>query len=70
MLVVGPAAVTRQPLAFLHDDRAAVIEHRPAQIDRRLVLHQVRVHGVAAGEHPARHEHDVADLERADICSR
>ena len=28
-------------VAFLHDDRAAVIEHRAAQIDRRLVLHQV-----------------------------
>ena len=51
MLVVGPAAVTRQRVALLHDDRTAVIEHRAAQIDRRLVLHQVRVHRVAAGEH-------------------
>ena len=69
MLVVGPAAVTRQPLAFLHDDRTAVIEHRAAQIDRRLVLHQMRVHGVAAGEHPARHQHDVADLQRRGSAS-
>ena len=68
MLVVGPAAVTRQPLAaFLHDHRTAVIEDRAAQIDRRLVLHQVRVDRVAAGEHAAGDHHDVADLERAHV---
>ena len=44
-----------------------MVEHRAAQVDRRLVLHQVRVHGVAAGEHPARDQHDVADLERAHL---
>ena len=48
MLVVGPAAVTRQPSPSFTHHRAAVIEHRAVQIDRRLVLHQVRVHGVAA----------------------
>ena len=57
-------------VAFLHDDRTAVIEHRAAQIDRRLVLHQIRVDRVAAGEHPAGHQHDVADLQRADVAPR
>ena len=39
------------------------------QIDRRLVLHQVRVHRVAAGVDAARDEHHVADLQRADCSS-
>jgi len=77
MLVVGPAAVTRQPLppsftSSFNYDRTAVIEDRAVEIDGRRVLHQVRVHGVAAGEHTARDHDDVADLERADIllCQR
>ena len=56
-------------LAFLHDDRTAVIQDRAVQIDRRRVLHQMRVHGVAAGEHAARDHHDVADLQRANGAS-
>src|SRR5262249_6635111 len=49
------------------DHRTAVIEDRSAQIDRRIVLHQVRVHGVAPREHPSRDENDVADLQRPDL---
>jgi len=44
-----------------------VVENAARQIDRRLVLHQVRVDGVAAGEHAARDQHDIANLERADL---
>src|SRR5581483_8130230 len=28
-------------VTLLHRDRTAVIEHRPAEVDRRLVLHEV-----------------------------
>ena len=51
-------------LALFHDHRTAVIQHGPVQIDRRLVLHQIRMHGVASGEHAAGHHHDIADLQR------
>ena len=43
----------RQP-PFLLDDWAAVIERSAVEVDWRLVLHQVRMHGIAAGEHAAR----------------
>ena len=44
----------RPLLAFLQHHRTAVIQHRAVQIHRRRVLHQVRMHGVAAGVHLAR----------------
>ena len=44
-----------------------MIQDRAAQIDRRLVLHQVRVDGVTSSEHAARHEHHVAHLEGPDL---
>ena len=50
-------------LAFLHDHRTAVIQDRATQIDRRIVLHQVRVHRIAAGKHRARQQHDVAHAQ-------
>ena len=66
MLVVGPAAFTVHCVAFLEHHRTAVIENRAVQIDRRRILHQVRVHGVAAGVTFAGDQHHVADFERAD----
>ena len=41
-----------------------MVEHLSSEVDRRIVLHQVGVYGVAPGEHAAGHQHDVADVER------
>src|SRR5438445_9817857 len=54
-------------LALLHGDGTAMVENAAAQVDRRRVLHQVRVHGIAAREDAARDQHDVADLQRARL---
>jgi hypothetical protein len=52
MLVVGPAAV---------------IQHATPEVHRGFVLHQMRVHGVAPGEHAPGDEDDVPDPERANL---
>ena len=39
-----------------------MVKHRALQINRRRVLHQVRMHGVAPGVDLARDQHHVADL--------
>ena len=72
MLVVGPAAVTFHPpspaasasrASSRDHDRTAVIEDRPAQIDRWIVFHQMRVDRIASREHPPGDKDDVADFE-------
>src|SRR5205085_4556052 len=47
--------------------RTAVIENAAAEIHRGVVLHQVGVDGVAAGVDTAGDQHDVADLQRANL---
>src|SRR5262249_12921714 len=54
-------------IAVFQHNRAAVIERRALQADRRLILHQVGMNGVTAGEHFARDQHDIADLKSADL---
>ena len=44
-----------------------MIQRRATEIDRRLVLHQMRVHGIAAGEHLPGKEHDVANVQGAHL---
>ena len=66
MLVVGPAAVTFHPVAFLLDDRPAVIKDGAVEIHRRRVFHQVRMDGIASGVHASRDQNDVANFQRAN----
>jgi hypothetical protein len=68
MLVVGPAAVTRHVSPSFTTDRTAVIEHRAAQVDRRLVLHQVEWTASRPVTSGPDSMDDVADLERADAA--
>ncbi len=70
MLVVGTGRRDAPAVPLFHHDGSAVVEDAAAQIDRRIVLHQVRVHGVASGEDAARDEHDVPDLQRPDLFVR
>src|SRR4029453_19376591 len=48
---------------ILGDDRTAVIEHAPAQIHRRVVLHQVSVDGIPAGIDTTREQYHIPHLE-------
>ena len=68
MLVVGPAAVTRQPPPSF-TTTGPQDTHRPAQVHGRLVLHQVRMTR-RARERRARDENEVADLERSHSALR
>ena len=67
MLVVGPAAFTVHVSPCFQHHGAAVIEHRAVQIHRRRILHQVRMHRVAAGVDVAADQHDVADFQRPHL---
>ena len=61
----APADVGWRP--FLHHHGAAVIENRAAQVARSVVVEQVVVQGVAAGDDRAVDEHHVADSQRAHL---
>ena len=57
-------------LSLFQHHGAAVVEDLPVQIARRIVVKQIVVHGVAAGDQRAVDEHHVADFERANFFFR
>ena len=63
----GAGGLDHPLVALLQHHRTAVVEHRAVHVDRRRILHQVGVHVVAAGEHLAVDQHDVADFQRAHL---
>ena len=55
-------------VAFLFQhDRPAVVKDRAVQVAGRVVVHQIVVSGVAAGDHGAVNQDHVANFQRADF---
>ena len=65
---LDPAVVAA--VGILGHHRPTVIDDRPAEIDRRLVRHQVMVHGIPAGVGATGEQHDIAHFERSHLLLR